>query len=79
MTQPIPLPHLRLGQQGVIVSIGGHGRLRRRYLELGLVKGETVRAERIAPLGDPVAYRIKGYTLSLRREEAEHIHVLPSA
>jgi Fe2+ transport system protein FeoA len=79
MTQPVPLPHLRLGQQGVIVHVGGHGMLRRRFLELGLVKGETVCAERIAPLGDPVAYRIKGYTLSLRREEAEHIQVLPSA
>ncbi|MDW8327025.1 MAG: FeoA family protein [Anaerolineales bacterium] len=79
MTQPIPLPQLHPGQQGVIVRVGGRGLLRRRYRELGLVKGETVRVERIAPLGDPVAYRIKGYTLSLRREEAQHIHVVPSA
>jgi Fe2+ transport system protein FeoA len=77
MTPPIPLPQLRLGQQGIIVRVGGHGLMRRRYLELGLVKGETVCAERVAPLGDPLAYRIKGYTLSLRREEAEHIHVVP--
>jgi Fe2+ transport system protein FeoA len=77
MTQPIPLPQLRPGQQGIIVRVGGHGLPRRRYLELGLVTGETVCAERVAPLGDPVAYRIKGYTLSLRREEAEHIHVVP--
>ncbi len=79
MTHPIPLSQLPLGQPGVIVHVGGRGLLRRRFLELGLVKGETVCAERIAPLGDPVAYRIKGYALSLRREEAEHIQVLPSA
>lgn len=78
MTRPILLPQLQPGQQGVIVRVGGRGPLRRRYLELGLVTGETVRVERVAPLGDPVAYRIKGYTLSLRREEAEHIQVLPS-
>lgn len=78
MTQSIPLPQLQPGQQGVIVRVGGRGPLRRRYLELGLVTGETVRVERVAPLGDPVAYRIKGYTLSLRREEAEHVQVLPS-
>jgi Fe2+ transport system protein FeoA len=77
MTQPIPLPQLRPGQQGIIVRVDGYVLPRRRYLELGLVKGETVCAERVAPLGDPVAYRIKGYTLSLRREEAEHIHVVP--
>jgi Fe2+ transport system protein FeoA len=42
---------------------------------MGIVKGESVRVERVAPLGDPVEYQIKGYHLSLRREEAEQISV----
>jgi Fe2+ transport system protein FeoA len=57
------------------VRIGGTGALRRRFAEMGIVRGELIRAERVAPLGDPVAYRVKGYTLSLRREDAAQIEV----
>jgi ferrous iron transport protein A len=42
---------------------------------MGLVRGGTVRVERVAPLGDPVEYRVKGYCLALRREEAQQIEV----
>jgi Fe2+ transport system protein FeoA len=69
------LNQLQPGQAATIVRVGGHGPLRRRCMEMGLVRGETVRVERVAPLGDPVAYRVKGYRLSLRREEAGHIQV----
>ncbi|MCC7360493.1 MAG: ferrous iron transport protein A [Anaerolineales bacterium] len=69
----VTLTELRPGQAAVIVAIGGTGAVRRRYMELGLTKGEVVRVTHVAPLGDPVAYRVKGYELALRREEAEEI------
>ena len=49
--------------------------MRRRLLEMGLVRGETIAVERYAPLGDPVQYLVKGYFLSLRRQDAANIEV----
>jgi ferrous iron transport protein A len=66
---------LRPGQRAVITHIGGTGPLRRRFVEMGILKGETILIERHAPLGDPVEYFIKGYHLALRKEEAAHIEV----
>lgn len=75
MSEAIPLSRLEPGQRAAIVRIGGNGQVRRRYLEMGFVRGEEVRVERVAPLGDPVEYRVKGYHLSLRRADAENIIV----
>ena len=75
MSDTIPLSQLEPGQQAAIVRVGGNGPIRRRYLEMGFVRGEVVRVERVAPLGDPVEYRVKGYHLSLRRADAENILV----
>ncbi len=75
MTESIQLHLLRPGQRGTILKVNGAGALRRRFVEMGIVKGETILIERDAPLGDPVAYFIKGYHLALRREEAAHIEV----
>ncbi len=72
----LPLSHLDAGESGVITAIGGSAALRRRFSEMGLVKGERITAERVAPLGDPVAYYLKGYRLSLRREEAEQVTIM---
>jgi Fe2+ transport system protein FeoA len=69
------LCELQTGQEATIVRVGGAGPLRRRFAEMGLVRGATIRVDRVAPLGDPVAYRIKGYLLSLRREDAACIEV----
>ena len=71
----VALTELRPGQAAVIVAIGGTGAVRRRYMEMGLTKGEVVQVTHVAPLGDPVAYRVKGYELALRREEAAEIRV----
>ncbi len=78
-TKIVPLSTLTPGQQGTIVRVGGHTNLRRRLLEMGLVRGETIRVERVAPLGDPVEFTIKGYHLSLRRNDAANIEVQPSS
>jgi Fe2+ transport system protein FeoA len=63
------------GDSATIIAVGATGALRRRFAEMGLVRGETIRAVKIAPLGDPVMYSIKGYRLAMRREEAAQIHV----
>jgi ferrous iron transport protein A len=75
MSEPTQLHLLRPGQRGTITRIGGNSALRRRFVEMGIVKGETILIERHAPLGDPIEYFIKGYHLALRKEEAAHIEV----
>jgi len=75
MTGSTQLHLLQPGQQAIITKINGESTLRRRFIEMGIVKGETILIERNAPLGDPVEYLIKGYHLALRREEAACIEV----
>ena len=76
MSEPVQLHLLQPGQRGTITQIQSERSLRRRFAEMGIVKGETILIERNAPLGDPVEYFIKGYHLALRKEEAAQIEVL---
>ena len=69
------LSELKRGEKSRIVKIGGGGGLRRRLLDMGLVPGSEVEMERVAPLGDPIEIKVKGYNLSLRKEEADSIEV----
>ncbi|MBN1266982.1 MAG: FeoA domain-containing protein [Anaerolineales bacterium] len=71
----IPLSELKKGQLGVVVHVGGKGAARRRMLDMGLVTGSEVSVIRIAPLGDPIEFSLKGYSLSLRKSEAETVQV----
>ncbi len=71
----VTLQQLAVGQQARIVRIGGEKATRRRLLDMGLVTGETVTVARVAPLGDPIEVLIKGYHLSLRKQEAGQITV----
>ena len=66
---------LPLGRDAVITSVGGEGALRCRLLDMGLIPKTTVRVEKIAPLGDPIELRVRGYSLSLRKEDARNIQV----
>ncbi len=75
MSESIQLHLLHPGQRAVIQKINGNGALRRRFVEMGIVRGETIVIERHAPLGDPIEYLIKGYHLALRKEEAANIEV----
>ena len=70
-----PLRELKTGERGKIVKVGGGGGIHRRLLDMGLVSGSDVEVERVAPLGDPIEVRIKGYHLTLRKEEAANIYV----
>ncbi len=78
-TPLITLDKLEPGQRGVIVKLGGHGALRRRIMDMGITPGSDLEVERLAPLGDPMEFKIRGYHLSLRNEEAAKIHVRPAS
>lgn len=69
------LNELNCGEKGRIVKISGTGSIRRRLLDMGLVSGSDIEMERVAPLGDPIEIKIKGYKLALRRQEAASIQV----
>lgn len=69
------LSELREGQTATIDRIGGNGALRRRILEMGIVKGAEVYVEKYAPLKDPLELIVKGYHVSLRVSEATQITV----
>jgi ferrous iron transport protein A len=75
MSESTQLHLLQPGQKATITKINGASALRRRFVEMGILKGETILIERNAPLGDPVEYFIKGYHLALRKEEAAYIEV----
>jgi Fe2+ transport system protein FeoA len=72
---PLLLSEMREGQSGIIVRVGGKGPLRRRLLEMGLVKGTEIYVEKYAPLMDPLELIVKGYHVSLRVEEASQVIV----
>lgn len=69
------LDKLPLGQEAVITAVGGEGALRCRLLDMGLIPKTRVWVEKIAPLGDPLELRVRGYSLSLRKEDAGKIEV----
>lgn len=70
------LSELNTGEKGVIVKVLGHGGFRKRIVEMGFIKGKTVEVILNAPLKDPIKYRLLGYEISLRRQEADMIEVV---
>jgi DtxR family Mn-dependent transcriptional regulator len=72
-----PLNMLNPGQKGRIVKIRAKGEMNKRILEMGVIPGSLIQLERVAPLGDPIQFKIKGYHLTLRKEEAQEIEVAP--
>ncbi|MBR7094568.1 MAG: ferrous iron transport protein A, partial [Prevotella sp.] len=70
------LSDLKTGEKGVIVKVLGHGGFRKRIVEMGFIKGKVVQVLLNAPLQDPVKYKVMGYEVSLRHEEAEMIEVI---
>ena len=67
------LSDLKTGQHATIVTVQGHGSFRKRIVEMGFVRGKDVEVLLNAPLQDPVKYKVMGYEISLRRQEAEMI------
>ncbi|MDD2501537.1 MAG: FeoA family protein [Geobacter sp.] len=74
------LSSLKPGQQGKILKLDSSiGPIRRRLMDMGVIPGETVKVEKVAPMGDPIEITVKSYNLSLRKNEAKgiEIEVLP--
>ena len=75
-THTMRLSELKTGEKGVIVKVLGHGGFRKRIVEMGFIKGKTVEVLLNAPLKDPIKYKIMGYEISLRRQEADMIEII---
>lgn len=69
------LRELKPGQQGSVTSIGTTGPMKRRIMDMGVTPGVVVKVIKVAPLGDPIEINIRGYELSLRKEEASQIEI----
>ncbi len=72
------LRELKPGQSGVVTAVGGQGALRQHFLDMGVIPGATVTVTKLAPMGDPMELRIRGYELTLRLSDAEKIDITPS-
>lgn len=69
------LKEMKPGQSGKVVSIGESGPLKRRIMDMGITPGVEVKVIKAAPLGDPIEINVRGYELSLRKEEAARIEI----
>lgn len=69
------LGDVKVGDTATIVKLHGEGGLRRHLMDLGLIKGTQFKVVKVAPLGDPVQITVRGYELSIRKEEAAIVEV----
>ena len=69
------LNEVKPGQTATIARINGQGPVKRRIMDMGLTKGTEVAVRKVAPLGDPIELTVRGYELSIRRDEAAAIEV----
>ena len=69
------LNELEKGETGLIKNVTGEGRIRRRLFDMGVTPGATVILRKKAPLGDPIEVTVRGYELTLRKEEAKMVYV----
>ncbi len=70
---------LKIGQSGIITSVGGEGALRLRFLDMGLIPGTQVQLQKVAPMGDPIQIRVRGYELTIRQADARMIGLQEAA
>ena len=66
-----PLSEFSIGERGVVKTVAGEGRLRRRLFDMGVTPGAEIMLRKKAPLGDPLEVTLRGYELTLRKTEAE--------
>lgn len=69
------LRDIRIGDTCKVVRVHGEGALKRRIMDMGITKGVEVYVRKVAPLGDPIEVNLRGYELSIRKEDAELIEV----
>lgn len=71
----VTLNMVLIGTSGIIVKVNGEGRIRRRLFDMGLTPGAEVFLRKKAPLGDPLEITLRGYELSLRKDEAQYVEI----
>lgn len=69
------LRQVKIGDTVTVVKLHGEGAVKRRIMDMGITKGPAVHVRKVAPLGDPVEVTVRGYELSIRKEDAEMIEV----
>lgn len=69
------LRDVKVGQTCTVVRLVGTGAVKRRIMDMGLTKGTKVRVRKLAPLGDPIELTVRGYELSIRKDEAESVEI----
>lgn len=69
------LKDLKVGQSGTILRNNTSGALKQRFMDMGITKGVEVKVLKIAPLGDPIEIEIRGYNLSIRKNDAQKIEI----
>lgn len=69
------LKDVPVGKTAVVVKLNGEGPVRRRIMDMGITKGVEIFVRKVAPLGDPMELNLRGYTLSLRKADAEMVEV----
>ena len=69
------LKDIKIGSTGKVLKIHGEGAIKRRIMDMGITKGVEIYIRKVAPLGDPIELNLRGYELSLRKEDAEKIEV----
>jgi ferrous iron transport protein A len=69
------LKQVKVGQTVKVVKLHGEGAVKRRIMDMGITKGVEIYVRKVAPLGDPVEITVRGYELSLRKNDAEMVEV----
>jgi len=69
------LKEVKCGETVRVVRLAGTGALKRRIMDMGIIKGTDIYVRKVAPLGDPIEVTVRGYELSLRKDEAANIEV----
>ena len=69
------LDQLSIGESGRVLSVGGDKALRRHFLDMGITPGTIVTLVKVAPMGDPIELSLRGYLLSIRKEDAAKINL----
>ena len=69
------LKDLEIGKTAVVTVVGGEGALRQHFLDMGVIPGVSVTVVKLAPMGDPMELLLRGYSLTLRKEDARSITV----
>ncbi len=69
------LKEVKVGEDCRVVKLHGEGAVKRRIMDMGITRGTDIHVVRVAPLGDPVEVTVRGYSLSLRHEDADMIEV----